>query len=524
MTAKKLNDSFENVETEDLQDLEGICDIKPSKPCSSLPRPKLIERPIFKKILQGQNKASFTFGALDPKDPMIGLRFDEYGFLLNHHLTKPVVRESLSVVQIREKQRKINEWRQILREWPANMGPSLVSLIEAGLPHEIRAQVWKKLTSASFPASQTHGYFDEMLSIRPRKKVVEQIDLDLPRTFPNHKIFLPELMNVCHGQDYLGQVLRAYSVHNSAVGYCQGMSYGAALLLMHFPQPEEAFRHFSFIMDGKLDRHFCHRMPGLIEDVATFAKLLEEALPKLYRHFQTEGLDCTIFLSQWWLSLFTSVPLWSTTLYAWDMLFLHGPKSLFTTALSVLSCCQDELLLLRGEGQMVPYLLNPPPEKTQPSALCHAAKLFNVDNLLARHRSAVQVRSPIRSPLSSPIKSPIRSPLRAASPRSSTKKVGRSLLDRFVDRITPRKSPRKRSLLEDEATPQIDKKKRMEGNDENVVNCIRLDVADDFKGVNGFKEFSSPARRVISFGEVDSPISPQGTELRDITRTPEIHQ
>jgi hypothetical protein len=46
-----------------------------------------------------------------------------------------------------------------------------------------------------------------------------QIELDLTRTFPNHKLF-------SHGETGIAdlrRILIAYSNHNQVVGYCQGM-------------------------------------------------------------------------------------------------------------------------------------------------------------------------------------------------------------------------------------------------------------------------------------------------------------
>lgn len=58
------------------------------------------------------------------------------------------------------------------------------------------------------------------------RRVRKQIDKDLPRTFPGH----PLLDGI--GRDALRRVLCAYALHNPAVGYCQGMNFLAALLLL----------------------------------------------------------------------------------------------------------------------------------------------------------------------------------------------------------------------------------------------------------------------------------------------------
>lgn len=55
-----------------------------------------------------------------------------------------------------------------------------------------------------------------------------EIQRDLPRTFPAHEFFKDR-----EGQEILFQLTRAYALYDEAVGYCQGISFIAAALLLH---------------------------------------------------------------------------------------------------------------------------------------------------------------------------------------------------------------------------------------------------------------------------------------------------
>lgn len=66
---------------------------------------------------------------------------------------------------------------------------------------------------------------------------IRQIDLDVNRTYRDHIMFR-ERYGV--KQRSLFNILAAYSIYNSEVGYCQGMSQVAALLLMYMDE-EDAF-------------------------------------------------------------------------------------------------------------------------------------------------------------------------------------------------------------------------------------------------------------------------------------------
>lgn len=56
------------------------------------------------------------------------------------------------------------------------------------------------------------------------------IQRDINRTFPAHDYF-KEAGGL--GQDSLYRISKAYAVYDSEVGYCQGLSFLAATLLLH---------------------------------------------------------------------------------------------------------------------------------------------------------------------------------------------------------------------------------------------------------------------------------------------------
>lgn len=84
-------------------------------------------------------------------------------------------------------------------------------------------------------------------------------------------------------QQALFYVLAAYSVYNTEVGYCQGMSQIAALLLMYFQEEEEAFwalsqlmAHKKYAMHGKDD--WFHLKKTLAVNYSTRSKIIQDIL------------------------------------------------------------------------------------------------------------------------------------------------------------------------------------------------------------------------------------------------------
>ena len=64
------------------------------------------------------------------------------------------------------------------------------------------------------------------------------------RTFPTHSYFSTQLGA---GQLSLYNLLKAYSLLDPEVGYCQGLSFVAGVLLLHMGE-EEAFNMLKFLM------------------------------------------------------------------------------------------------------------------------------------------------------------------------------------------------------------------------------------------------------------------------------------
>lgn len=106
-----------------------------------------------------------------------------------------------------------------------------------GVPKGKRGDVWQFLAE-QFCLKQspidTRGFpnyntpYDRLL-----KQLTSQqhaILIDLGRTFPNHTYFSSALGP---GQLALFNLLKAYSLLDHEVGYCQGLSFVAGVLLLH---------------------------------------------------------------------------------------------------------------------------------------------------------------------------------------------------------------------------------------------------------------------------------------------------
>ncbi|XP_025308374.1 USP6 N-terminal-like protein isoform X3 [Canis lupus dingo] len=121
-----------------------------------------------------------------------------------------------------------------------------------GVLPQVRGQVWLRLLNVDQVKARNARKYQEMKEAAlASSRDIMQIDLDVNRTFRSHTMFW-DRYGV--GQRALFHVLAAYSVYDTEVGYCQGMSEIAAIVLMFLP--ENAFWALAQLMTD--DRHAMH--------------------------------------------------------------------------------------------------------------------------------------------------------------------------------------------------------------------------------------------------------------------------
>ncbi|CAI5482314.1 unnamed protein product, partial [Closterium sp. Yama58-4] len=128
-----------------------------------------------------------------------------------------------------------------------------------------------------------------------------EIERDVNRTFPNHRLFQEERGA---GQQSLFNVIKAYSVLDKEVGYCQGMGFIAATLLMSMGE-EHAFTCLVFLMYRcGLRGVFLPDMQQLQVRMYQLTQLLIHTLPRVHAFFEHLDIKPVMYAADWFLTLF----------------------------------------------------------------------------------------------------------------------------------------------------------------------------------------------------------------------------
>uniref|UniRef100_A0A8C6LCI9 Ecotropic viral integration site 5b n=1 Tax=Nothobranchius furzeri TaxID=105023 RepID=A0A8C6LCI9_NOTFU len=254
--------------------------------------------------------------------------------------------------------RIVNEWEEVRKK----KEKQLKDLVRKGVPHHFRAIVWQLLCNAqNMPIKDQYSELLKMTS--PCEKLIRR---DIARTYPEHEFFKEK---DSLGQEVLFNVMKAYSLVDREVGYCQGSAFIVGLLLMQMPE-EEAFCVFVKLMqDYRLRELFKPSMAELGLCMYQFESMIQEQLPELHIHFQAQSFHTSMYASSWFLTIFlTSFPLPVAT-RIFDIFMCEGLEIVFRVGLAILQMNQAELIQLDMEGMLqhfqkvIPHQLDSGPDK-----------------------------------------------------------------------------------------------------------------------------------------------------------------
>ncbi|KAE8738575.1 hypothetical protein FOCC_FOCC015938 [Frankliniella occidentalis] len=270
----------------------------------------------------------------------------------------------------------------------------LLQAIRQGVPRSKRGDVWHFLAEQyclKIPPIDTTNFPNYNV---PYEDLLKQLTshqhailIDLGRTFPNHTYFSSPLGP---GQLALFNLLKAYSLLDPEVGYCQGLSFVAGILLLHMSEDIAFFllRHLMFRRG--LRRQYLPDMAALQVQLYQLSRLLHDQQPALYAHLDKHEVAPTLYAAPWMLTLFASqFPLGFVT-RVFDLIFVESPDVIFKVAIALLSEHKDGILNCDSFEEIMDYLKIKIPniDKIQLDRIMK--KVFNMDVTKQLHEYEVE--------------------------------------------------------------------------------------------------------------------------------------
>ncbi|KAM5192927.1 TBC1 domain family member 1 [Mantella aurantiaca] len=229
-----------------------------------------------------------------------------------------------------------------------------------GVPRYHRGEIWKFLAEQYQLRHQVPN--KSQLKDTPYKELLKQLTtqqhailIDLGRTFPTHPYFSAQLGA---GQLSLYNILKAYSLLDPEVGYCQGLSFVAGVLLLHMSE-EDAFKLLKFLMyDTSLRKQYRPDMVTLQIQMYQLSRLLHDYHRDLYNHLEEYEIGPSLYAAPWFLTMFASQFPLGFVARVFDLIFLQGSEVIFKVALSLLGSHKPLILQQENLESIVEFIKN----------------------------------------------------------------------------------------------------------------------------------------------------------------------
>ncbi|XP_047408644.1 TBC1 domain family member 4 isoform X2 [Sciurus carolinensis] len=255
-----------------------------------------------------------------------------------------------------------------------------ISLRE-GVPKSRRGEIWQflalqyrlrhRLPNKHQPPDTSYKELLKRLTAQQHAILV-----DLGRTFPTHPYFSVQLGA---GQLSLFNLLKAYSLLDSEVGYCQGISFVAGVLLLHMSE-EQAFEMLKFLMyDLGFRKQYRPDMMSLQIQMYQLSRLLHDYHRDLYNHLEENEISPSLYAAPWFLTLFASQFPLGFVARVFDIIFLQGTEVIFKVALSLLSSQETLIMECENFESIVEFLKSTLPDMNTSEMEKIITQVFEMD-------------------------------------------------------------------------------------------------------------------------------------------------
>ncbi|XP_047431219.1 USP6 N-terminal-like protein isoform X2 [Mugil cephalus] len=272
---------------------------------------------------------------------------DRFGFVHENELP---TYDSVEEKQKHTEVERTNKWLKMLKSWDKyKNSEKLARRIYKGIPLQLRGEVWCLLLDVPKIKEEKKDFY-EKLKARARgvSPDIRQIDLDVNRTYRDHIMFMHRYDVK---QQALFHVLTAYSMYNTEVGYCQGMSQITALLLIYMNE-EDAFWALVKLLSGQkhaMHGFFVPGFPKLMRFQEHHDRILKKMMPKLKQHLDNQEVFTSLYTMKWFFQCFLDRTPFTLTLRIWDIYILEGERVLSAMSYTILKLHKKHLMRLSME-------------------------------------------------------------------------------------------------------------------------------------------------------------------------------
>ncbi|OMJ70168.1 hypothetical protein SteCoe_31926 [Stentor coeruleus] len=286
------------------------------------------------------------------------------------YLEKVREKEKNSRERMRRESFRENEIREMMKCWENDILPcwdqkkaskQVEKLIRRGLPAKVRGEIWLRLIGN--PMGLTQDFFEITLAKAQKlHEALAQGEIEALGKEGSLKFIKQDISRTFHQMGYfkegsplnqqLQDLLEAFTISRPDIGYVQGMSYIAGMLLLNLESCKAFLMLVNIIGSPLLIPFYRLDQVGISHRCQLFKFVLRHNLPEISDHFENEGLKLGVFLIEWFLTLYSRSLGHEVVSRVWDLFFYQGPLVLYKTGVAILKIIFYEILNEELEGIM----------------------------------------------------------------------------------------------------------------------------------------------------------------------------
>ncbi|GAM27462.1 hypothetical protein SAMD00019534_106380 [Acytostelium subglobosum LB1] len=220
-------------------------------------------------------------------------------------------------------------WMQQVMNWHTQER-DCSKLCRLGIPTRVRGYMWRLVTGSIELEEKNIGVYHHFLT-KNNEEYEYKISKDISRTFPKVEFFSND-----QGQVSLFNILKAYCIMDPEIGYTQGMSFIAAVLLSEMDEIESFWTFTSILKNYRLANLYSSDLSLLRRYLYVIDRLIETLMPRLFSHLKLIGVTPVLFASEWITTLFTYNFDIDISKRIWDTFLFEGRYYLHRVVLSIL--------------------------------------------------------------------------------------------------------------------------------------------------------------------------------------------
>ena len=178
------------------------------------------------------------------------------------------------------------------------------------------------------------------LESKDKEKTIIIIELDIERTFPYLGLFKGDSPMA----EDLREILRVFVISRPDIGYIQGLSFIAGILLLNMDKFKAFISLMNLILNPIMLPFYKMNNELIQQRLKLFKQVFYFNLPELCEHFDELGMLPENYFLTWNMTLFTHDVNLELANRIWDVFMIEGVKAIYSASIVFLSHFEEKLM------------------------------------------------------------------------------------------------------------------------------------------------------------------------------------